>query len=190
MLLHNINNGTIPMQRITILLLSYLLSLSALAIQPPAPSTHPADTILLTPYYKAHCADYTGTWQGFFTDPTDLYGNGNAWPITLHLYAAQDRVIGKIAAPNTPAANKHLWALCKAGILKDIFFAKNKTACGAFSQQGFLVGSNALVLQLHTENAMNGTDFWAFLHRIDRHPALATPPSVSAMAVAQVTTCH
>ena len=63
---------------------TFLLLLPTLLFAAPAQTKN--QSIQLNKYYAATCANYTGTWRGFFTDPTDLFGNGGPWPVSVSLY--------------------------------------------------------------------------------------------------------
>lgn len=142
--------------------------------------------VLLSKYYAAKCEDYTGTWQGFMTDPQDLFDEGGPWKTKVSLFHKDGFIIGELVSQNKKTK---LWAKCHEGILSDIFYG-NKNQCGHFSQQGLLFSKNAIVLKLNYENAMNGTEFVVFLERINRHYALAKPKQLSEYALGEIVSCH
>ncbi|VVC75634.1 hypothetical protein AQUSIP_09240 [Aquicella siphonis] len=150
--------------------------------------------ITLPAYYQAACGDYTGTWQGFMTDPADLFGNGGPWPVTISLYHQDGRIAGSSSAVSYAADSgtiegKRIWAQCQNGVLKNIFWGK-KNACGSFSQDGALVSKNALVLRLNYENAMTGTNFLLFLQRKNNHYDGPVPAQKSDWILDHVNSCH
>lgn len=151
-------------------------------------------TITLSAYYQAACDDYTGTWEGFMSDPTDLFGNGGPWPVTIGMYYQAGRITGKTstvsyAGKSGSIETKPLWAQCQNGVLKNIFWGK-KSACGSFSQDGELVSKNVLVLRLNYENAMNGTNFLVFLQRKNNQYNGKIPAKQSDWVMDQVESCH
>jgi len=148
----------------------------------------PNANLTLSKYYHASCEAITGTWQGIYTDPTDLYGNGEPWPIRVNLYYQNGRIIGQ-ANNIPPSRNSKIWAQCAQGTLQNIFMG-NPGQCGAYSKGGELVSKNILVLYLHTENAMNGTDFLAFLKRVNNSYPYSIPSDPAAFEPGQITSCH
>jgi hypothetical protein len=144
-------------------------------------------------YFNATCDQYTGTWQGFITDPTDLFGNGEAWPVTVYLYVKEGQLVGKTSTitskGNTIQSTKKLWADCKSGVLTQIIWGE-KGECGGVSNQGMLVAKDVLLLQLAWENAMNGTTFYTFLHRQNNQYPFAPPANKAAYHFGDRNTCH
>lgn len=145
-------------------------------------------------YSNAACQDYTGTWRGFITDPTDLFGNGGAWPITISLYQTEGHLIGQSTAVRYADKNgslpvKKIWADCKDGVLSQIVWGE-KGECGGFSQQGMLVSRNVLMLQLNWESAMAGTTFIAFLQRENAKYPYKIPSGKDAFVYGKRETCH
>ena len=53
------------------------------------------NSLTLTPYFNAQCENITGTWQGFYTDTNDLFGNG-PWPLTMSLMYQNGQMIGQV----------------------------------------------------------------------------------------------
>lgn len=152
------------------------------------------NTIQLNKYYAASCQDYTGTWQGWITDPTDLFANGGPWPLTVSLYNKNDRMVGqtslvKYSNNGGEISKRQIWAECKNGVLADIFWG-NKGACGSYSQQGLLVSKNVLVLQLNYENSMNGTSFLVFLSRKNNTYSYPVPKNTNDLTPGAIQSCH
>ncbi len=148
-------------------------------------------TIQLSKYYQASCTSYTGTWRGFFTDPTDLFGNGGPWPVEISLYNSGTNIVGKVSDDKAPSyvsksMQGTLWAQCHHGQLSNIFLG-NEKQCGSFSQTGLLVSKNVLILQIKYENAMNGAPFLLVLKRINNHYAGDIPQN---MQMDSVQSCH
>jgi hypothetical protein len=147
-----------------------------------------ANTSMTMPsYFQATCQDYTGTWQGFMTDPSQLFADGGPWPVTVDLYQHEGIIIGQTSKTKV-VQRKRLWAQCKDGILSHLFWG-DKGQCGDFSKQGLLVSKNVLVLSLHYENAMNGTDFLVFLQRKNNTYSHVKPRN-SELALGKVKSCH
>lgn len=149
--------------------------------------------LTLNKYYQADCKDFTGTWQGFMTDPTDLFGNGGPWPVTVSLYQQNGKVWGRTTEVKEKnhmifKANE-IWARCSDGKLTDVFWGL-KNSCGALSQQGGLVSKNVLALQLNWENAMNGASLVVFLQRKDNLSPYFEPAHMSSYEPGKVTSCH
>ena len=131
--------------------------------------TATAEGIQLKKYYRATCDDYTGTWEGVITDPTDLFGDGGPWPVTMRFTAKDGEVIGESTAIEYAGgkgkfARRLIRAHCSNGQLQDIYWGK-LSGCGSLSQNGELVSKNMLVLQLNFESAMIGANLYAFLER-------------------------
>ncbi len=148
----------------------------------------------IKPAYNASCADLTGTWQGSFIDPTELFGNGGPWPIKFNLYNRGDTVIGQVDASQAPAYVKHsasgqFFAQCQQATLSKIFL-KNKNHCGHFATQGALAGKNMLIFYLPYENAMNATDFLVVLTRSNNSYTGKIPKNVVSMQIPNIQTCH
>lgn len=143
-------------------------------------------TVITIPkYFQATCDAYTGTWTGFMTDPEDLVDPGKVMPITISLYYKNGSIIGQ----SDSSEHKKIWAQCHNGILSNIFWG-NKQACGSFSQQGMLVSRYALVLLLHYESAMAGTDFLVFLQRKNKNYNYPVPKNNEDLLLGPVKTCH
>jgi hypothetical protein len=149
--------------------------------------------IKLDKYYQATCPLYTGTWTGFITNPTNLFGNGGPWPITINLYSNGNHIVGRSSAVdygkggNIPS--KPIWAQCQNGILSNIFWGE-KGSCGRFSQQGLLVSQNVLILQFNWENAMSGTSFLSFLERKNNSYSDPVPEKKNDFILGGITSCH
>lgn len=151
-------------------------------------------TIALNKYYQADCQAYTGTWQGFVTDPTDLVGNGGPWSVTVSILQQNGRVWGRTTAFNGAAKkatfkNNEIWARCTNGQLQDIYWGK-LGGCGGLSQQGMLVSKNVLVMQINWENAMNGSNLLLFLERKNNLSPYSEPSHMNAYDPAKVQSCH
>lgn len=151
-------------------------------------------SMTLPVYFDANCQDYTGTWQGFVTDPSDLFGNGGAWPITISLYQQNGHVIGQSTAvtyakKDGVIPSKKLWADCKKGVLSQIVWGE-KGECGAVTQQGMLISRHVLMLQLGWESAMNGATLVAFLQRVNSTYPFAVPTNKDAFVYGKRESCH
>lgn len=151
-------------------------------------------SIMLSKYYRASCDDYTGTWQGFVTDPTDLIGNGGPWPITVSLHQENGHLWGRTTAFNGKGEKamfkpNEIWARCTDGKLSDIFWGK-LTSCGGLSTVGTIVSKNVLVMQLNWENAMTGANLLLFLQRKNKLSPYYEPTHVQAFDPAKVESCH
>jgi hypothetical protein len=143
--------------------------------------------ITLPKYYQANCQAYTGTWQGFMADPQGLFGNGGPWPVVISLYNRDTNIIGQ--GGGAPVGNKKIWAQCHNGVLSNIFWG-NKAACGDFSQKGLLVSKNVLVLELHDENAMTGTNILLFLQRKNNAYLYTIPSNQQDYQLGEIKSCH
>lgn len=174
-------------------IMTALLSLACLSIGYSAESQAESNGITLPSYYQASCDAYAGTWQGFITDPSDLYGSGGPWPITVSLAYKNGRVIGVTTpikyATNANIPSKKVWAQCQNGQLSHLFWGE-KGACGRFSEEGALVSKNALVLRLDQEGAMSGTQFMVFLQRKNAKFTGVMPAQASDWIVDKVSSCH
>lgn len=151
-------------------------------------------TMTVPGYFNAACQDYTGTWRGFITDQTDLFGNGGAWPITVSLYQKDGHIIGrssaiKYAKRDSVLLAKKIWADCKDGMLSQIIWGE-KGECGSVSQQGMLVSRNVLLLQLNWESAMNSAKFVAFLQRVNSNYSYTVPTNKDAFIYGKRKSCH
>jgi len=147
----------------------------------------------LDKYYQAECEDYTGTWQGFITDRTDLFDDGGPWPITLKLYQQNGIIWGRTSEVKSKKhvtfASNEFWAQCKNGKLQNIFWGK-KNSCGALSQQGGLISRNVLALQLNWENAMTGAELLVFLQRKNNLAPYYESSHLISYDPSAVKTCH
>lgn len=148
----------------------------------------------LDKYYQGTCQDYSGTWQGFMTDPTDLFDNGGPWPVTVSLYQQNGKVWGRTSAVKLKGKrvifkSNEIWARCSNGKLQDIFWGA-KNSCGALSQQGGLISKNVLALKLNWENAMNGASLLLFLQRKNNLTPYDESSHVNAYDPAVIKTCH
>lgn len=136
-------------------------------------------SIKLQKYFQANCQHYSGTWQGFFTNPSDLFGNGGPWQISLSLVTNGNKIYGTFNEKNLPSYLKsalkgHLYANCDNGILKNIFVGETNQ-CGAVSQKGLLVAKNVLVLQTDYQNAMMDAPLVFFLKRSTEQNTVTFP---------------
>lgn len=170
--------------------LIYALLMSLLVIS----SCFAADAVQLNKYYRANCEDYTGTWQGFVTDPTDLYGNGGPWPVKISLYYADGYVVGKTSPIHYVKKRgvmpvKSIWAVCQNGALSQLFWGE-KQACGSYSEEGVLISKNVLVLKLNVENAMAGATLNLFLKRQNKQYLFTKPQTKSEMMLGEIKSCH
>lgn len=146
--------------------------------------------LIIPKYYQASCQAYTGTWQGFYTDPTDLFGNGGPWPTKVSLYARGNQIIGNVQGYATDNKKTYkLWATCNNGMLSNIFIDTAKQ-CGGASKQGSLVSKNVLIMNMHYENATTGTEFLTVLQRINNKYSYPIPTQVSAFGMPKIQSCH
>jgi hypothetical protein len=145
-----------------------IIIISLLLVFYPACYAAESQSLILSKYYQATCEDYTGTWQGMITDPTDLYGNGGPWSIQLSLSFQDGHITGRSAAiqyansSSIPA--KQIWAQCRKGVLSGLQWGK-RVSSRQHNQSGLLVSKHVLVLQLRTENAMMNAEMLLFLQR-------------------------
>ncbi len=158
-----------------------------------APAFAGEQILSLEKYYQANCQDVTGTWQGFMTDPTDLFGNGGPWAITVSLYQQNGKIWGRTSEVKEKKHvifnSNEIWARCDQGKLQDIFWGKINS-CGALSQQGGLISKNVLALRLNWENAMNSAPLYLFLQRKNNLSPYYEPDHMNAYDPAKVKTCH
>lgn len=147
----------------------------------------------LDKYYQANCQDYAGTWQGFMTDPTDLFGNGGPWPITVNISQQNGKIWGRTSEVKEKKhivfKSNEIWARCSDGKLKDIFWGA-KNSCGALSQQGGLVSKNVSALQLNWEGSMNNASLILFLQRKNNLSPYSEPDHMNAYDPVKIKTCH
>lgn len=149
-----------------------------------------SQNLIIPKYFQANCQAYTGTWEGYYTDPTDLFGNGETWQTKINLYAHGNQIIGNVQG----YASEHqkvykLWATCKDGMLTSIYINNDKP-CGGTSKQGSLVSKNVLIMNMHYENAMNGTEFLAIVKRVNDKYSYPIPTDTNAFVMPKVQTCH
>lgn len=145
-------------------------------------------------YYDARCQSYTGTWQGFMTDPSNLYGDGGPWPVTVSLYNRNDRMIGETSRIQYTHNGgviepRQIWARCKNGVLDDIYWG-SKDGCGDFSHQGLLVSKNVLILQLNHQSNMNEANFYLFLTRRNASYPHKIPEKYADLLPGDIKSCH
>ncbi len=133
--------------------------------------------IKLPAYYTADCEDYTGTWQGFMTNPNDIVPD-NAH-VTLQLLSKGNAVVGEYN-------HQPFWASCKNGVLNNIFVGE-KNHCGKLSQQGLLVSKNALVVAINKQSAMMDWTLLLFLHRTSTNVSFTPPHNTS---LGDIRSCH
>lgn len=148
----------------------------------------------LDKYFQGTCQDYSGTWQGFMTDPTDLFDNGGPWPVTVSLYQLNGKIWGRTSAVKLTGKraifkSNEIWARCNDGKLQDIFWGANNS-CGTLSQQGGLISKNVLALRLNWENAMNSASLLLFLQRKNNLTPYYESSHMNAYDPAGVKTCH
>jgi len=156
-----------------------------------ASTTVPDQSVQLEKYYASACANYTGTWHGFFTDPTDLFGNGGPWPVTLSFINKGDKVAGWVSSKKAPGyvsgtMEGMIWANCSKGQLSNIFMGKPKQ-CGVYSQSGLLVSKDVMILKINYQNSMTGAPFYLFLKRVNNKFQGKLPKT---MSIAAPETCH
>jgi hypothetical protein len=170
-----------------------VLTISLITICQCAVSTTTTNSLTINNYYAATCDAYTGTWQGYLTDPSDLFGNGGPWPVTVQLLAKNNQLSGNTSAihyaqGNASISSRSIYAQCRHGKLTNIFWGE-LGQCGSLSQQGVLVSRNVLMLQLNYENSMTGATFTTFLTRQNNtyHGRL---PSTTQYKPESVTSCH
>lgn len=146
--------------------------------------------LIIPKYFQASCQAYTGTWQGFYTDPTDLFGNGGPWPTKISLFVQGNQVIGMVqgyAADNKKV--QKLWATCNNGMLSNILVGTSNH-CGGTSKQGALVSKNMIIMDMHYENAMTGTEFLTVLKRVNDAYPYPVPTQANAFVMPKIQTCH
>lgn len=102
-------------------------------------------------------------------DPTDLFGDGGPWPVTIHLKTLGSKVTGETGAfmyagKGGVMSKRIIHADCEKGVLKNICWGTKKT-CDDYSQEGILASKNMLVLKLNYSNAMTGATFVAIASR-------------------------
>mgnify|MGYP007027866177 CR=1 FL=1 len=152
-----------------------------------------ANEISFAKYAHARCQDYTGTWEGFITDPHDLFANGGPWPVTVMLFHKNGYLIGHVSKVKISAKNsigsKQIWATCKDGVLDNIFWG-NRGDCGSLSKEGLQISKNSLALKLHWENAMANTDFLVFLKKKNQRYPYALPKKLHEYNVQDIKSCH
>lgn len=153
-----------------------------------------ADGINLNKYYVAKCEDYSGTWEGVVTDPTDLFANGGPWPVTVVLSVKGNEIMGQSSAFSYAGKqgkfdSRMIRARCSNGQLSDIFWGK-LDACGSLSQTGTLVSKNMLVMQLNYENAMINADMLAFLQRKSDQYYIPKSENMRPYDPKRVESCH
>jgi hypothetical protein len=147
-------------------------------------------SLVIPQYFQANCQGLTGTWQGFYTDPTDLFGNGGPWPTKVSLYVQGNQVIGRVrgfAADNKKT--EKLWATCNNGMLSNIFVG-DANHCGSTSKQGAQVSKNVLIMDWSYQNAMTGTNFLTVLHRVNNKYAYSIPTADSDFAMPKIQSCQ
>lgn len=149
--------------------------------------------IALPKYTGANCQDYTGTWEGFITDPSDLFAKGGPWPVIISLYHKNGYIIGRVNKIRTSSHDgieaRQIWASCKDGVLSEIFWG-NRGTCGSVSQEGMQVSKNVVVLKLHWENAMANADFLTFLKRKNNLYPYPVPQKLHEYSIENIKTCH
>jgi len=152
-------------------------------------STNTSAYMKIPIYLDAQCSDYTGTWEGFATDPSELFKDGGPWPVRLHLFNKGKRIIGRSVEIKDVIDEREIWANCHRGVLKNIFWGK-KGSCGAYSQEGLLVSKNMMILKLHYENAMAGTDMMLILTRKSNNYPYSVPKEDQDFVLGKIRTCH
>lgn len=127
------------------------------------------DVMQIKPYYADSCKNLSGVWQGNAYDPTGLFGDGGPWPLTLNVSVKQNDLYGEIkGVKNTSVKNAltgRIWATCADNAITNLIHMTENNSCGASSPVGVLATPSLLLLYVHWENAMNGTDFLLVLHK-------------------------
>lgn len=124
------------------------------------------NSLQLPVYYQASCASYAGTWRGFMTNPSDLQAPATR-AVTLQLGVKNNLIYGQM--------NQQLfWAQCQNGRLANIFVG-SANQCGRYSQQGALIGKDALAIEIDQQNAMMDWTWWLFLKRVSAQTHFNAP---------------
>jgi hypothetical protein len=166
----------IKWQLAPIMMLFYIISTNTIAANQNA-------IVTFNKYGAASCQDYTGTWVGFIGEAK----SAKSWPVTLSLYNQNKKIIGNIASTvELEKSRKTIWADCKNGNLSNIFWGE-KGDCGGYSQEGFLMDKNVLVLKLHYETLKEDTYFIAFLNK---KSADYSHPIPKDLTLGIMKTCH
>ena len=143
-------------------------------------------SINIKQYYDANCSRLTGTWSGVYTDPTNLFGDGGPWPITISMTTKDNNIIGTIKTPGPLNGDSQLWGTCVRGRLTKIF-AGSTNQCGDYAPDGVLISQNMIIMSIPYENAMTGTNFIVTLQR-KNNSFTGEIPAVPKLSPRQ--TCH
>jgi hypothetical protein len=173
------------------MMLNRLLKLSFATMFFVVASSAFAGSISVKPAFNANCADLTGTWRGFFIDPTQLFGKGGPWPMQVSLRFKDGLIRGTVDSSHAPSnvrdsAKGQLWGACKKGMITDVYLQGNQR-CGHLAPPGVMLQKNVLLFSLPFENAMTGTDFTVVLTRVNKSPSDKAPKK---WRLGKIQTCH
>lgn len=122
-------------------------------------SAHPLN---LKPYYASKCNSYTGHWQGFFSDPADLYGNGGPWPIEATVTKNGAELTFNFNANKAPK-----YVSQKATQIKTLTCQNGQLPLNTDSTEitGALVSRHVMILQIPAGSSMAHTQFIIILQK-------------------------
>lgn len=137
-------------------------------------------------YSSAMCSDYTGTWTGTLGE----INTGISFPIVINLHNKDNKIIGRINPTAGKFMRDKIWADCKDGNLSNIFWGRKDT-CGGYSQEGFLVSKDVMILKVHYESIDNkDTDFVVLLKKKNSDYPYPLPTDPEEYNLGTIRTCH
>ena len=154
------------------------------------------NSMRITPWYgNSHaCELLTGLWQGKVYDTSGLFGNkSGGWPVTVDLVNKDGKFYGLIKATNqrrqSPLKGR-VWADCKQGVLANTVLNAPQQNCGDYAPPSVLVTPKLLLLYVHMENAMIGTNFLLVLNPTHHKLTAGQVKTLTAKPAPTYQTCH
>jgi len=139
------------------------------------------------------CNNLTGIWQGNTYDPSMLFYSGGPWAVTVYVSNRDGKVYGALdpgPVKMQRTLKGKLWAECHQGIVTKTLFLSAKRRCGAYAPTSVLVTPSLLILYLHWENAMIGTNFLLVLHKRTDQLTAKDIHFHTELPAPQFQTCH
>lgn len=173
-----IDSMMVKLQGIVVILLTILFTSTAFSQN--------ENKITFTQNISAACSDYNGTWEGTLGE----VNTGTSFPIVINLHNKNNKIIGRINPTAGRFMRDRIWADCKNGNLSNIFWGRKDT-CGGYSQEGFLVSKDVMILKVHYESIdSKDTDFVVLLKKKNSNYPYPLPTDPKDYNLGNIRTCH
>lgn len=172
------------------------ISQIALAQTNTLSNTNPVKNFMsITHWYGAKnaCSYVSGEWKGKAYDTQGLFGDSGPWSVTVRIIDRKGKLFGDIKAPNKivhSSLQQRFWADCSNGVITNLQINKPSLKCGDVSPPSVLATAKLLLLYVHYENAMIGTNFLLVLNPVKKHLSKAEIKYLTSVPRPNYKTCH